>query len=254
MPNADDQFTEVFRRFLTNWSVVTSLRQVAEAGMPYVERVLAVEHSVAVEIISNDPQGQRLFVDNNGPFDPELAQFLRAGMTTTAIAHARSSIDAASVVFAQAMLDDCAWSLHKICAVMRPQDWEPGIDNKQITLRSAREKDYEANRMELIESKIKAIERESLPDKVDSLFRLCPPPVGFNPVDGYVYDRARLEKIDSDRHRVIHSSGYGTPLTNVEDDLVFLKRTASYLIALVNARCGVRIDPRWFAAQVSVPA
>jgi hypothetical protein len=33
-----------------------------------------------------------------------------------------------------------------------------------------------------------------------------------------------------------------------------LKRTASYLIALVNARCGVRIDPRWFAAQVSVPA
>jgi hypothetical protein len=45
MPTPDELLTETFRRFMTNWSVITSLRQVAEVGLLYVEKALAEEHA-----------------------------------------------------------------------------------------------------------------------------------------------------------------------------------------------------------------
>jgi hypothetical protein len=96
---------------MKNWSVITSLRQVAEVGLPYAEKALAEEHAAAVHFISNDPQYQKIFVGNDKPFSPELAEFLQTGMTKTAITNARAAADAASIVFAQSMLDDCAWSI-----------------------------------------------------------------------------------------------------------------------------------------------
>lgn len=36
----------------------------------------------------------------------------------------------------------------------------------------------------------------------------------------------------------------GKPLTDVEDDLDYVMKTVSFLLALVNMKYGVRIDPK----------
>jgi hypothetical protein len=65
----------------------------------------------------------------------------------------------------------------------------------------------EAIRDELIQAILSQLERESLLKKVDMLFRLCNPPEGYAPIDNCVFDRKRLDAIDSQRHRIIHANG-----------------------------------------------
>jgi hypothetical protein len=56
-----------------------------------------------------------------------------------------------------------------------------------------------------------------------------------------LYDRDRLEEIDGVRNSIIHKDGIGKTLDNIENDLDFIRKTANYLLALVNRRYGVQV-------------
>ena len=83
---------------------------------------------------------------------------------------------------------------------------------------------------------------ESLQSR-NRLFLLCTPPKGYAPINNYVYDRDRLEKIDDDRHEIIHGNGMGKPIANIDEDLDFISKTVNYLLALVNHKYGVQLNP-----------
>jgi hypothetical protein len=53
-------------------------------------------------------------------------------------------------------------------------------------------------------------------------------------------------RIDKDRHGIIHQSAFNTALPNVEDDLLYISKTAWFIMGLVNQRYGLRIDMRRF--------
>ena len=46
------------------------------------------------------------------------------------------------------------------------------------------------------------------------------------------------------RQSIIHRDGMGKPLTDLEEDLEYVMKTVSFLLALVNMKYGVKIDPK----------
>ena len=137
MADPEALFSETFGRFMSNWSYIMSLRQVAEVALPLAQEALTPIHAQAVEAIAADPQYSKIFINLDGiegPMGDELKEFLRAGMTNTAVANSRAAIDAASLVFAQSMLDDSAWSYCRVCALVAPQDWESLWRRRRLTM------------------------------------------------------------------------------------------------------------------------
>jgi hypothetical protein len=254
MPTAEEVFSETFGRFMLNWSFITSLRQVSEVAFPIAEKELAAMHAGAVEAIATDPDYSKIIVNLDGShssWGDQLKQLIRTAMTETAISNARRAVDAASLVFAQSMLDDSAWSYCRVCALIAPQDWEPFVEAKKVDFRTLSKQSAEAIRGELIQATLSQLERDSLLKKVEMLFRLCNPPKGFAPIENYSFDHARLDAIDNRRHSIIHADGLRNQLGNVDDDLTYVIKTGNYLMGLVNQKYGVRVDPLKVFAQPS---
>lgn len=256
MADPEAVFSETFGRFMSNWSYIMSLRQVADVALPIAQSALSPIHAQAVEAIAADPQYSKLFTKLDGtpsPMDDGLKEFLRAGMTNTAVANSRAAIDAASLVFAQSMLDDSAWSYCRVCALVAPKDWEPLLEPKKIDYASVRDRSAEAIRDELLAATLSQLERESLLRKVDMLFRLCNPPADFTPIGNYTFDRSRLEAIDNRRHRIIHGEGIKDAMNDLDADLEFVQKTSHFLMGLVNQRYGLRLHPYEVFPQVQRP-
>lgn len=256
MPTAEEVFTDTFRRFMTNWNVISSLRQVSSAVMPLAEQIVAALHRDFLAVFAQDPRSEKILVDkdgSHGPLSAEVQEILRQGTTDTALTNANAAINAACIVFAQSILDDCAMSYCKVCALMKPEDWEQQLDKRKVDFNQLREKPYERVRQELIELRLNQLERESLITKVDILFSLCRPAQDFEPIKNYFYDRERLLRIDGQRHRIIHENGFGELLADVDSDLEFVSKTANYLMSLVNSRYGVQISTFRLAGNKTEP-
>ncbi len=257
MAEAEDLFSEIYKRFLKNWSVIDSLRQFVEIQRQIAEVALAELHLNVVDRMMTDPAYKGIFVNVDGsdkPMDEDTKRVLQTAMTDLTITNAQTAIDAACLVFAHSVLDDCALSYCKVCALAAPKDWEIFIDSKTIKFEALREANFDVLRQQLIDAKLLEIERKSLLTKVDLLFRLCQPPTGFDPIGNYAFDRGRLEQIDEARHRVIHGDAFGNSFTNVETDLTYISKTANYLMALVNQKYGLRLDMRFLFGLKVVPS
>jgi len=211
-------------------------------------------HAGQMEILSGDPKFRKIFGEADTPMNPELMNLLQNGVTKLVLSSASAAIDAASLVFAQSIVDDAAWSYLKVCAVLDPAAWEDQIEERKVGVKHLKAKSYEDIRAELIEARLMQIGRESLLSKIDLLFKLCPPPKDFAPVNQYTYDRSRIEKIDGQRHNMIHENGFGTPLQTLQKDLEYLNRTAWFLMGLVNRRHGLKISmQQFFNLQTATP-
>ena len=244
MASAEDVFSETFGRFMKNWTFISSLRQVADVAFPIAEQALGAVHAQFVEQVAADPEYKRIIVKldgSEGTWDQEIKNFIRSGMTDSAITNARTAIDGASLVFAQSILDDCAWSYLKACSLVAPADWDVVLRDRRIAFTSVG-KPPEVIREELIHEKLDQLERESLLKKVDLLFQLCTPPKDFAPINNYAYDRDRLLAIDNARHAIIHRDGMGKPIPHIENDLEYISKTANFLMGLVNKKYGVQLN------------
>jgi hypothetical protein len=231
MPTAVDVLIKTYTRYMTNWAVIVSLRQVTDEGLPHAEKAIAKRQVAALEWMTDRPELLQIFEGNGISVGKRNKALLRDTMTNT-----RAAVDAASLVFAHSILDDCAWSFCRVCALANPHDWEYLIDTRKIDFATLREKTADTIREELIGARLNQLERESLLTKVDLLFRLCPPPKAFAPIRNYSFDRDRLERIDGDRHRIIHSGGFTGNLMTIDEDLDFVSTTVLYLMALVEQK------------------
>ena len=223
MQNAEDVLSETYGRFMKNWAFITSLRQVADVALPIAEEALTEIYADAVEDVATHPKYKNIIVNLDGSettWSEATKNLFRTNMTESAITNARAAIDAASLDFAQSILDDCAWSYLKVCSLANAADWEPVIAEKKVSFSAFNEKTHEVIRNEIIQEKLKQLERDSLLKKVDLLFQLCTPPKGYAPLNNYVYDRDRLEKIDDARHGIIHRNGMGKPVVGIDEDLI----------------------------------
>lgn len=65
---------------------------------------------------------------------------------------------------------------------------------------------------------LKELERRSLLTKIDLLVARCKPPADWSPIDGYQFDRSRLQRLDELRHKIVHGSGLVEVNPTTEDD------------------------------------
>lgn len=243
MPSAEEQFGLTCKRFLNSWTVITSFRQVANAGLPVAQEVIALEHAQVVEAMTLDPEYDRIFINKNEFLDAGGAKWLREGMTKQAIENAQAPIDAASLVFAHSVVDDSAWSYCEVTALAAPEDWEPYVENKKLDLKQIREQKYEDLLREAVKRRLEQLRNESLLQKADLLHMICKPPAKFAPINNYAYDRKRLQRIDENRHQIVHGNRLGGAVPTIEADLEYIGKTANYFMSLVNQRYGIRLDP-----------
>lgn len=244
--HAEEIFTDTHSRYMKNWAVISSLRQFRDAALEGAAQRLAEQHAALVNLFRTEPEYRRIFTNLDQPVPENLLQILQTQMTEGVIINAHAAIDASSLVMAQSILDDCAWSYLKVCALVAPEDWCGQIDARKIDLRLVRERSYEDLRDGLIQARVDQIERESVLVKIDLLFALCSPPADYAPLNNYAYDRARLERVDGERHAVIHENGFVTALPTIEEDLDYISKTAWFVMGLVNQKHGLQIDPRRF--------
>lgn len=247
MPTAEEIYSETYASFLRSWSVIDSLRQVTEIALPVATEKLSHANETLIEAMSMDPDFKKIIARTDGTeteWSDEIKQLFHTGMTTASIANFTNAIDAASIVFAQSVLDDCALSLLRACAKVAPDDWEQYVRDRKVDFTSLKEKTPDTIREELVNAKIDQLGMESLKKKIDILFALTQPGGNLDLVKDYTYDADQIERIDKLRQHFIHHGGIGEPITGVDDDLQYIKRTVSFLIALVNKKYKIQIDPR----------
>jgi hypothetical protein len=110
MPTVEELFTDTHSRFMKNWTVITSLRQFVDAAVPVAAEVLAVQHGEFMNLLATDPEYSKIFSGGEKPISMELRQMMQALLTDNVMTNAHAAIDAASIVFAQSILDDDAYS------------------------------------------------------------------------------------------------------------------------------------------------
>jgi hypothetical protein len=207
-----------------------------------------------METAATELDFRRIFGDADKPTDPEVLSFIQTQITQMVLNNASTAIDAASLVFAQSILDDAAWSYLKVCATADPAAWEYMFENKQVSVKDFKTKAFEQVRADFIEDRLKQFGRESLLTKISLLFKLCSPPKDYAPMNNYQYNEDRLKTIDGQRHRIIHENAAGTPLPTLADDLEYLQKTAWFLMGLVNQKYKLKIDMRqYFNLQAVTP-
>jgi hypothetical protein len=237
-------FTDTHSRYMKNWTVIISLRDFRDAALQPATEQLAEQHAALVGLMNTDPTRRRIFTNPEQPIPETVLRTIQTHITEGVVLNAHAAIDAASIVMAQSILDDCAWSYLKVCALVAPEDWRTQIDARKIELKAVREQKYEDLRDGMIEARLEQIGRESVLVKIDLLFALCRPPTDYAPMNNYAYERDRLERIDKARHTIIHENGFVTSLATIEEDLVFISKTAWFVMGLVNHKYGLRLDMR----------
>lgn len=188
-----------------------------------------------------DPQ--RFFAEG---FDKRMA----AGYADSTIRSARAATQAACVVFVHSVLDDFALELCKVAVMLAPEEWEDYVKQKKVTLHEVRQAKFEDLRRKKLDELLEDLGRESLLTKLDRLHACCKPCSGFNPVTGYKYSRDRLEDFDTLRHEIVHGDQLGQELANASDMLMDAHKTCFYLVALMNGRFGLKLNPcfpQWMA-------
>jgi len=225
-------------------------QRVAAAGLPSAAKAMSLQYAAFMQSMLTDKQYEKLFIDKEKFVASGMADRMATQMTETSIRNASVSVDAASIVFAHAVVDDAALSYLKVTLLAAPADWEAFVESKKVELKELKSKEPQKLFEEASLRKIEELKWESLPKKLDLLHALCKPPEKFAPVNGYTYDRGRIERIDKLRHDLIHGATFGQELATAEGDLDYLFRTHSYMLSLVNEHYGVRLDPSKLAEFV----
>jgi len=246
MAQASGLFTKVFITLTQKWSDTYTFRRLVDLGLPHAAKVTAADNLRAAQRFLADRGNDRLFLDKAKFLELSGgAQVIGAAMTREQLAAFRASVDAASLVFMHSALDGAAYDLCQVTTLVASSDWEPILAEQKVQLSDVKSVGYEAIFKKKLVHYLTAFERESLLKKVDRLFQLCRPPSGFAPILGYRFDRDMLQALDRTRHDIIHGNiAAGLP-GDIEASVEFLLNTGLFLLALVNHRYDVKLDPSY---------
>lgn len=247
MSDPSELFTRTFLRMNERFANIYSLRRLAELGLPVATFMLHKETSTFVKELVLDPKNENLFTDKAG-FLKQVGGLdgLTNKMAGVQVESYQKAIDAASLVFAHSILDDTTLEYCRVSSLIAPNDWEDVVIKKKVTVEEVKTKPYEAILKDLISEYIVELDKKSLLDKIDNLFKICRPPSGFSRMKNYSFDRGRIEALDKMRHGIIHGDGPIITLPNGQEDIWYMNQTGHHLMSLVNNKYDLRIDPNIF--------
>ena len=246
---AEEIFSNTFANSIRKFSAIFSFWRISRLGVPNVYTTIFNEakdfnKDLFTNIVNakffHDQQAAFEFLEPLGGIENFSSEMARSEINTFLF-----TVDAASIIFAHSILDGAAYDYCRVTSIVDPNSWAEIISEKQIKLKNFKGKQYDDIVKEKVNDYIiKEVERKSLLFKVDKLFQICRPSSEFSPIKNFEFDRDRLLKLDILRHEIVHGSGPFPQTEAVDEKIKLLQDAGSYLMALVNMRYNLKIDPK----------
>ena len=248
---ADLLLTEIFIRTGQRFGEVKDYRSAAIQTIPTTSKIIQQESIHTATWIA---QADELFTDKEAFLNIVGGiEGLASVIAKNRITSYKLAIDSASIVLAHSILDAVAFDCCRVVEIAAPpENWEPFVKKRQISLEELKGKDYRSVLRDKISKYVQELDHKSLNEKIDKLFQLCKPPVDFTPIRDHQYDGDKIKKLDSWRHIVVHGPGLPPPLENCGGNITYMRDTSNFLICLVNHGYGVMINPTLFKESLKM--
>jgi hypothetical protein len=245
-------FTDIWVRTNSRFSDVYSFQHYTTETLPHVKKITASEYNNFVKSLANDEGNDKFFKDKQGFFDVAGGiDSLSAQLTQRQLESYQKAIDSSLIVLAHSALDAAAFDYFLVIEIIAPiEDLERYVNKKQISLEDLKGADYSELMRQKIHRFIVELDRRSLLEKIDKLFEICQPPPNFSPIHNHVFNRNKIETLDTLRHEIVHGNGLDAPLPTCLENIKYMRDTANFLMALVNKKYNIKMNPTlWGESQ-----
>ena len=151
-------------------------------------------------------------------------------------ANVKTATAAAALVFMHSAYENAVFDLIKWLVIYDPESWVKFIDQKKVAFEKVRSTSLPDIRDELFTDWLKAVEKESLPKKVERALAALKPALVGELIEDFKFDLKELEKIDQLRHDVTHKPNLATPIEDIAGKLRFLHCTVLLLEKLAEQK------------------
>lgn len=246
MDKAEQLFTEIFWRTCKRYTDIEVLRYRIKQNLPITQASIEDEARRFAYSLAFDTKYKDIIVDQK-TFLKVLGGLtgISKKLITKNLNSYQASIDASSIILAHSALDCAAIDYCRVVKLIAPTDWERFIQNRKTPLSDLKQFIYEEILNEKLEKYLEELDHQSLLKKIDKLFQLCQPNSDFSPIFNYTFDRDKLEKIDEIRNDIVHGKGLLSPLTTCDEDIIYLRDTSIFVMALVNIKYDLKINPAY---------
>ena len=236
MSPEDRLFVEVWNRLTSDWSRLTTFRQMGVLGEDAAREAIHRSNIYFVQQQLLHGEHQNLLKDRAAFIATGMAERMPHEMTEASVRNFRHTLHAATLVFAHSILDAAVFDCLRICASASPEDWRSYLAGKKVSLSEVASKSSGVLLSEAIADELSRLERESLLAKVDKTFQLCKPTKQEFLTNGFRFDRERLSRLDDLRHRVVHDPGTIASFDTIYEDLQFMQSSGLHLFSMVGDR------------------
>ena len=249
--DAEEKISKLFWSCITRFNEIFAFRQFCKVSFEHAEDINKDMELSSIGLLFYSKIYDRYFNDKEAVLErlgtPEsVAQKLYEHKYEKV----KESINAASLVFAHAIIDDLIYELCLITSKILSDKWASKLTKKKIEFEEIQRSSPDDIRDRLIREYINGLERKSLLEKYDTFLSVCNPPKNHQLTTGVKLDRSRLEKLDSLRHDAAHGNRVQSFLPSGDDDIVFIRDMFNLLMSNVCENCNVKINPAFidFAA------
>ena len=240
---AEDKLAQTCGITVALWHKLKRFYNIASNGLSSgVEQQIIIESTTMRHMVETGELAQYLY-------DPNDAQlFLRLcnspEMHQKTLETNQNIIDAACIVFAHGILEDCVHEYLATTAVASPERWECYVKRKKVELVNFKEASFEQIRNDKIEKLLGTdVKRESLIDKLDRLQRIAPPSEETQQMV-VSYDRERLVRFDRARQNIVHGNDWSSYLFDFAQEWDFWNGLNFYFACLVCVNTGLKLSTK----------
>ncbi len=141
MNNPEEIFTQTFHNITNRFSIVNSLRHVAEIGLSGAIPGIYQEWLDFSHKLVSDPEYDHLFIDKEKAIrDGGGVEGMGRMMAENQLRTFQTAVEAASLVFAHSILDSAAMDYLRVTTLQGQKDLAEYVNQKQVPISEVQEK------------------------------------------------------------------------------------------------------------------
>jgi hypothetical protein len=184
-----------------------------------------------------------LFIWDERTKDKDKAfEQLKNNIGDKAIKDSLQSVDAISLLLTHTILENFFYNLLNVCQTSNPQFFcltiKPKKNIEIIDLAEANTKQVFNRVSEII---LNNIEKKTLIDKADYLYKICSSVAQRETMKGFTYGRDFLIEFDEKRHKIVHGLKFDEIYDDMDNKLFYLQKIGMHFFVLVNRKFNARL-------------
>lgn len=240
LDNLTELMSKMFGWYNNAWITIEDFREVTRFGVEKSKQNIVFARYNMIDDVLNSKDFDNIFVDKEY-FRTNASKFA-IGIADRTIANAKASVEAATIIFIHTMLDTMMTDLCRVTMYKYPERWDDELNKMEITFKHVRNNSVDNIRMELIKNAMKQVERSSMLDRMNFLYRRCK--LGNREIMGdYKFDREQIKIFDKMRHNIVHGQ---LPVADVDEKLTnllfYLKKTGYHFMFMVLLAYEIKMD------------